>query len=96
MESRFLLDVIVGEGATIFELLTSENQTLLIRRNTFLVLDLLLNVINAVRALNLEGDGLAGEGLHKDLHGAIYIVNIRSFIHIQLYPSIHISIHLPV
>merc|ERR1719440_1410585 len=35
MKSGFLLDVVVGQRATVFELLTSEDQTLLIRRDTF-------------------------------------------------------------
>ena len=29
-----------------------------------------LHVLDGVRGLNLEGDGLAGEGLHEDLHAA--------------------------
>jgi hypothetical protein len=41
---------------------------LLIRGNAFLVLDLLLHILNGVRSLNLEGDGLAREGLNEDLH----------------------------
>ena len=35
-----------------------------------LVLDLSLDVLDGVRALDLEGDGLAGEGLDEDLHAA--------------------------
>lgn len=34
----------------------------------FLVLDLGLNIIDGVGRLNLEGDGLASEGLYEDLH----------------------------
>ena len=34
----------------------------------FLVLDLGLDIVNGVGGLHLEGDGLAGEGLHEDLH----------------------------
>lgn len=34
VKSRFLLNVVIGQGPSIFELLPSENQTLLIRRNT--------------------------------------------------------------
>jgi hypothetical protein len=30
----FLLDVVVGQGAAVFELLTRKDQTLLIRRNS--------------------------------------------------------------
>ena len=33
-------------------------------------LDLGLHVLNSVRGLDLEGDGLASEGLDKDLHPA--------------------------
>ena len=33
-----------------------------------LILDLRLDGLNAVRGLDLEGNGLAGQGLHEDLH----------------------------
>jgi hypothetical protein len=39
MERRFLLDVVIGKRTAVFELFSSENQTLLVRRNAFLVLD---------------------------------------------------------
>jgi hypothetical protein len=35
VKSGFLLDVVIGQGTAIFELLTSENQTLLIRGDTY-------------------------------------------------------------
>ena len=63
MQSGFLLDVIVGESTSILELLSGENQTLLIGRNAFLILDLRLDIINSVARLNLESDGLSSEGL---------------------------------
>ncbi|KFP56705.1 hypothetical protein N322_05908, partial [Cariama cristata] len=68
MQGGFLLDVVVGQGAPIFQLLACKDQPLLIGGNAFLVLDLGLHVLNGVTGLNLEGDGLAGQGLHKDLH----------------------------
>ena len=37
MKSRFLLDVVVRQGTAVFELLSGEDQTLLIRWNTLLV-----------------------------------------------------------
>ena len=40
MEGGLLLDVVVRKGSSILELLTSEDKSLLIWRNTFLVLDL--------------------------------------------------------
>jgi len=68
MESGLLLDVVVGKGSAILELLTSEDESLLIWRNTFLVLDLGLNVFNSVSWLNIKGDGLTSEGLNENLH----------------------------
>jgi hypothetical protein len=44
MESRLLLDVVVSKSAAIFELLSGENETLLIRGDTFLILNLGLDV----------------------------------------------------
>merc|ERR1711972_859318 len=68
VKSRLLLDVVVGEGSSVLELLSSKDQSLLIWGNTLLVLDLGLDVLDAVRRLDLEGDGLPGEGLDEDLH----------------------------
>ena len=34
----------------------------------FLILDLGLDIVDGVRGLNLEGDGLAREGLYENLH----------------------------
>ena len=69
VKSGLLLNVIVREGSAVLELLASEDESLLIGRDTFLVLDLCLHVLDSVRSLNIEGDGLASEGLDEDLHG---------------------------
>ena len=68
VQCRFLLDVVVAQGAAILQLLTSKDQALLVRGNALLVLDLGLDVVNCVRRLDFEGDGFACQGLHKDLH----------------------------
>jgi hypothetical protein len=68
MEGALLLDIVVSERAPVLELLASEDEPLLVRGDALLVLDLGLDVVNGVRRLHLKGDGLAGEGLHKDLH----------------------------
>jgi hypothetical protein len=69
VQSRFLLNVIVGESAAILELLASENQALLVRRDALLILNLRLDIVNSVAGLDLQGDGLARESLDEDLHG---------------------------
>lgn len=68
MKGAFLGYVVVSQGTTILQLLAREDQTLLIRGDPFLVLNFGLDVLNGVRTLNLESDGLAGQSLHKDLH----------------------------
>ena len=40
----------------------------LTRSRTFLVLDLGLDIVDGVAALDLEGDGLPCQRLHEDLH----------------------------
>ena len=62
------MDVVVAECAAVFELLASEDETLLVWRDALLVLDLGLDVLDGVTGLDLEGDGFAGEGLDEDLH----------------------------
>ena len=80
MKSGLFLDVVVGEGSTVFELLTSEDKSLLIWRNTFLVLDLGLDVFNGVCWLDIEGDGLTGEGLDENLHFLVdYFINYKKY-----------------
>ena len=68
MESGLLLDVVIREGAAVLELLSGEDQPLLVRWDAFLVLDLGLDVVDGVGALDLEGDGLSRQGLDEDLH----------------------------
>jgi len=68
VESALLLDVVVSKRAPVHELLAGEDEPLLVWGDALLVLDLGLDVVNGVRRLHLEGDGLASEGLNKDLH----------------------------
>ena len=70
MKGRLLLDVVVGESTAILKLLASKNQSLLVRRNSFLVLDLGLHIVNRVRGLHIQSDGLASEGLDENLHSS--------------------------
>jgi len=48
VESRFLLDVVVRESAAVFELLSGEDQSLLVRGNSLLILDLGLDIVDGV------------------------------------------------
>ena len=68
MESGFLLDVIVGKSAAVLELLARKDQTLLVRGNALLILDLALHHVDGVAGFHLKGDGLARQCLDEDLH----------------------------
>ena len=71
VEGRLLLDVVIRQGAAVLELLAGEDETLLVGRDALLVLDLGLDVVNGVRGLDVESDGLARQGLDEDLHGLL-------------------------
>ena len=70
MKGGLLLDVVVGQSPAILELLAGKDQPLLVRGDALLVLDLGLDVLNGITRLHLQGDGLACQGLHEDLHTA--------------------------
>jgi hypothetical protein len=59
---------VIGEGSTVFQLLSGENESLLIRGDTLFVLNLALDIVDRVRRLYLEGDGLSSQSLDEDLH----------------------------
>ena len=65
MEGALLLDVIIRKGAAVLELLARKDETLLIRRNTLLVLDLSLYVVDGIARFDLERDGLSSESLTR-------------------------------
>ena len=71
MQSEFLLNVVIAEGASILQLLSGKDQSLLIRGNSFLVLDLGLDVVDRVRRLDIQGNGLSRQGLDENLHGDV-------------------------
>ena len=68
MEGRFLLDVVIRKSSAVLKLLASEDESLLIGGDALLVLDLSLDVLNGVRGLDVQGNGLAGQSLDEDLH----------------------------
>merc|ERR1711991_794284 len=70
MQGALLLDVVIGKRAAVLKLLSSKDQTLLIRGDSLLVLDLLLHVLDRVVSLHLERDGLTRQRLHEDLHSS--------------------------
>lgn len=92
MEGGLLLDVVVGESATVFELLAGEDQALLVGWDALLVLDLGLDIVDGIGRLHLKGDSLAREGLDE---AEILLVSIpKQFRRIFAAESSSESLHL--
>merc|ERR1712043_148502 len=68
MESRFFLDIVVGKSTSIFQLLSSKNQSLLVRGNTFFILNFLLNIFNGITGFNIKSDSFTSQSFDKYLH----------------------------
>ena len=57
-----------GNPDIVLKLLSGKDQTLLIRGNSLLVLNLCLHIVDGIGRLNVQSDGLTGECLDKNLH----------------------------
>ncbi|RHN79816.1 hypothetical protein MtrunA17_Chr1g0181451 [Medicago truncatula] len=57
MKRTLFLDIIIRKSSSIFQLLPCKDQSLLIRWNAFLVLNLRLHVVDCVRRFNFQGYG---------------------------------------
>merc|ERR1711962_340521 len=68
VERRLLLDVVVAQRAPVFELFTGEDETLLVGRDSLLVLDFGFHVVDGVAGFHFQCYGLPREGFHEDLH----------------------------
>ena len=68
VKGAFFLDIVVRKCSSILQLLTGEDQTLLIRWNAFFILDFSLDIIDGIGWLNIQGDGFPSQGLDEYLH----------------------------
>ena len=59
------MNVVVGQRTSIFKLLASKDQTLLVRRDSFFILDLRFDIVDRVGRLDFKRDGLARKSLYE-------------------------------
>ena len=69
MQCGLLRDVVVRERALILELLAAKDEALLVRRDALLILDLLLDIRDARRGLDVQRDRPARQRPDEDLCG---------------------------
>jgi len=67
VQRAVLLDVVVGQGAAVLQLLARKDEALLVRGDALLVLDLGLDGLHGVARVHVQREGLAREGAHEDL-----------------------------
>ena len=72
VEGRVFLDVVVAKSVSILKVLTTKDEALISRLDTFLVFDHGLDRFNRIRLFNLEGDNLTGESADEDLHDVFF------------------------
>lgn len=82
MQIIFLLDVVVTQGSTVLQLLASKDKLLLFLGDSFglvlnlgLVLDLRLNIVDGIRALDFQSVCLSCDGFDKYLHASAQMEN---------------------
>merc|ERR550525_485627 len=68
VQRRLFLDVVVRQSPPILQLLAGKDQPLLLRRDSLLVLDLGLDILDGIIRFHIQGNRLAGQGFHKNLH----------------------------
>ena len=60
-----LLNIIIRQRAPVLQLLSGEDQTLLVGRDALLVLDLGFDIVDCVGGFDFEGDGFARESFNE-------------------------------
>ena len=68
MQSGFLLDIVIGQASSVFQLLTGEDESLLIRWNSFFILDLGLDVFNRIAGFDIECNSFSCKCFDEYLH----------------------------
>jgi len=68
VESWFFLNVVIGKSSSIFKLLSSKDESLLIWWDTFFVLDFGFYIFNGISWLNIKSYGFSSKSLNENLH----------------------------
>jgi len=90
VKSGFFLDVVIRESSSVFKLFTGKDESLLIWRDSFFVLNFGFDILNGVWGLNIKSDCLTSKGLDKDLHTTSeseYKVKCGLFLNIIIWES---------
>ena len=73
MQCGFLLDVVVRQCSSLFQLLPSKYKPLLLWRNALLVLDLAFDNVDRISRFHFQRDSLASQCFHENLHVQLFL-----------------------
>ena len=59
------MDIVVGQRTPVLQLLAGEDQPLLVRRDTLLILNFGFDIVDGVGGFDFEGDGFTREGFYE-------------------------------
>jgi len=68
MERRLFLDIVVRESSAILKLLSGKNESLLIWRDAFFVLDFSFDILDRISWFNIQSDSFTCESFDEYLH----------------------------
>merc|ERR1712173_446410 len=68
VQRRLLLDVVIRQSPSILQLLSSEDQSLLLRWDSLFILNLGLHVLDGIIWFHIQRNSLSRQRLDKDLH----------------------------
>jgi hypothetical protein len=84
VDQRFVLNVAVREGTGVLELLSSKDQTLYVRRHSYLALNLGLDVPDGIGRLDVQSELLTEGRVDDDLHSSKKQVERRFLLNVRV------------
>merc|ERR1711997_463262 len=70
VQRRLFLNIVVRQSPPILQLFACKDQPLLLRWNTFLILNLGLHILDRVIGFHIERNRLSSQGFDENLHSA--------------------------
>ena len=93
MKSWFFLNIIIGEGSAVFELLSSKDESLLIWGNSFFILNLSLDIFNGVSWFNIKSNSFTCKCFYENLHFYFALFEVLLIIiYIIFYSALYIKV----
>merc|ERR1712159_456749 len=68
MQCELSLNIVITQCSSVFQLFSSKNQSLLIWRNSFFILDFCFHIIDGIICFNIQSDCFSSQCFDENLH----------------------------